>query len=137
MTDMTMQSTERDPRTLLGDFLRPRAGSAKELARLIGCDPRSAEGYRAGRYWPQAKHWVGIVRAFGEDVTEAVFHPQKARERLEREVRELEAELEARRVALRHAGQSGASGSEGSAGQKQGSAPVEARSFAPDRDTRP
>lgn len=95
-----MHCTERDPRTLLGDFMRRRSRNAKELARQIGCDPRSAEGYRAGRYWPQAKHWPGIVAAFGADVTEAVFHPERAAARLEQEVRTLEQQLAEKRAAL-------------------------------------
>lgn len=96
-----MQSTEHDLSRMLGGYLRQRTASAKDLARKIGCDPRSAEGYRAGRYWPQAKHWPGIVAAFGRDVTEAVFHTDAAIERLSREVAELEQQLAARRAALR------------------------------------
>lgn len=96
-----MQSTERDPRTLLGAYLQRQTASAKDLARRIDCDPRSAEGYRAGRYWPQAKHWPGIIAAFGRDVTEAVFHPEAAAERLAREVEELERQAQERRAALR------------------------------------
>lgn len=95
-----MQSTEHDPRTLLGAYLRTRSQSAKDLARRIGCDPRSAEGYRAGRYWPQARHWLGIVAAFGRDVTEAVFHPDAATERLAQEVRALEDQLARRKADL-------------------------------------
>jgi len=95
-----MQSAERDLRILLGAFLRRRAGSAKDLARIIGCDPRSAENYRAGRYWPQAKHWLGIVQAFGRDVTDAVFHPEEAAARLAMEIRDLEDHLAKKRAAL-------------------------------------
>lgn len=95
-----MQSAERDLRILLGAFLRRRAGSAKDLARIIGCDPRSAENYRAGRYWPQAKHWAGLVSAFGKDVTEAVFHPDEAAARLATEIRDLEDHLAKKRAAL-------------------------------------
>lgn len=95
-----MHCTERDPRTLLGAFMRRRSHSAKELARQIGCDPRAAEGYRAGRYWPQARHWPGIVAAFGADVTEAVFHPERAAARLEHEVHTLEQQLAEKRAAL-------------------------------------
>jgi len=107
MTEAVMHCTERDPRTLLGDFMRRSSRSAKELARQIGCDPRSAEGYRAGRYWPQAKHWPGIIAAFGADVTEAVFHPERAAARLEREVRTLELQLAEKRAALGHVQGSG------------------------------
>lgn len=90
----------RDPQVLsrrLGEFLRPRA-SAKDLSRLIGCDVRTAENIRQG-HWPMARHWLGLVMTFGEDVTEAVFHPERAAERLEREIRDLEAQLAARKAA--------------------------------------
>lgn len=100
MTDLTMQSTEHDLSKMLGGYLRQRTASAKDLARRIGCDPRSAEGYRAGRYWPQAKHWPGLIAAFGRDVTDAVFHSAEASARLAREVAELEQQLAERRAAL-------------------------------------
>jgi hypothetical protein len=100
MTDWTMQSTERDLSEMLGAYLRRRTPSAKHLARQIGCDPRTAEGFRAGRHWPQAKHWMGIVAAFGRDVTDAVFHPDVAAARLQEEIAQLEAELAERRAAL-------------------------------------
>ncbi len=99
MTDWTMQSTERDLNRMLGDYLSKKSTCAKDLARRIGCDPRTAEGFRAGRHWPQAKHWLGLVTAFGADLTEAVFHPEKAAERLEREIRDLEQQLAERRAA--------------------------------------
>lgn len=88
-----MQSTEQDLSEMLGAYLRARTPSAKHLAREIGCDPRTAEGFRAGRHWPQAKHWMGLVAAFGKDITEAVFHPEAAIARLEREVADLERQL--------------------------------------------
>ena len=100
MTDWTMQSTERDLSGMLGDYLRRRSTSAKDLAKQVGCDPRTAEGFRAGRHWPQAKHWIGIVAAFGTDVTDAVFHPDRAAARLTEEVAALEQELAAKRAAL-------------------------------------
>jgi transcriptional regulator with XRE-family HTH domain len=100
MTDWSMQRTERDLSQMLGDYLRARSSSAKQLARKIGCDPRTAEGFRAGRHWPQARHWPGIIAAFGRDVTDAIFHPDAARARLEEEVRALEAQLAERRAAL-------------------------------------
>lgn len=99
MTDWTMQSTERDLNRMLGDYLSKKSTCAKDLARRIGCDPRTAEGFRAGRHWPQAKHWIGLVTAFGADLTEAVFHPEKAAQRLEREIRDLEQQLAERRAA--------------------------------------
>lgn len=77
-------------------FLRQRV-NAKTLAREIGCDQRTASNILSGT-WPGARHWLGIVRAFGHDVTEAVFHPQAAIERLEREARRLEAELQEARA---------------------------------------
>lgn len=95
-----MQSTEHDLSRLLGDYLRARSPSAKHLAKQIGCDPRTAEGFRAGRHWPQAKHWLGIVAAFGKDVTEAVFHPEQAAERLQREVAELARQLSEKEAQL-------------------------------------
>jgi hypothetical protein len=90
-----MQSTERDLSQMLGDFLRRRTSSAKELARLIDCDPRTAEGFRAGRYWPGARHWKLIARAFGRDILAAVFEPEidETLARLRREERELEERL--------------------------------------------
>jgi hypothetical protein len=95
MTDVFMQSTERDLSEMLGDFLRRRTSSAKELARLIDCDPRTAEGFRAGRYWPGARHWKLIARAFGRDILAAVFEPEidETLARLRREERELEERL--------------------------------------------
>lgn len=87
----------------LSRFLRRRE-NAKSLAAKIGCDRRTAENILSGT-WPGARHWLGIVRAFGHDVTEAVFHPQAAIERLEREARRLESELqEARARAADHQG---------------------------------
>lgn len=104
MTDLLVQSTEYDLSEMLGTFLRRRTGSAKELARLIDCDPRTAEGFRAGRYWPSARHWKLIARAFGRDAISAVFDPEidQTLARLRREERELEErlnELRARRQA--------------------------------------
>ena len=103
MTDWTMQSTEHELSQMLGDFLRRRTSSAKDLARLIDCDPRTAEGFRAGRYWPGARHWRLIARQWGRDVLEAVFTPtiDDTLARLRREERELEErlyELRARRT---------------------------------------
>ena len=121
-----MQSTERDLSEMLGSFLRRRTASAKDLARKVGCDPRTAEGFRAGRHWPQAKHWIGLVAAFGTDVTEAVFHPDRAMTRLEEEVAELEAELAAKRAAL---GVVAEGGGRPSAGRPRAPTTREARTF--------
>lgn len=103
--ELTLQSTENDLRDLLGDFLRRRTNSAKDLARLIDCDPRSADGYRAGRYFPQARHLRLIVRAYGRDVLAALFDPDIDAEdaRMASEERALERqlhELRARRQAV-------------------------------------
>lgn len=99
-----MQFTEHDLSQVLGTFLRGRTDSAKELARLIDCDPRTAEGFRAGRYWPSARHWRLIARAFGRDVMAAVFEPEidGVLARLTQEERQLEErlnEIRARRRA--------------------------------------
>lgn len=80
----------------LSAYLRRRT-TAKSLAREIDCDPRTAENILRG-HWPTARHWLGIVRAFGHDVTEAVFHPQCAVERLELEVQTLERQLAEKRA---------------------------------------
>ena len=97
-------------RQLLSDrlaaFVRQR-GDAKTLARTIQCDVRTAENIRKG-HWPNARHWLGLLRAFGHDITEAVFHPEQAAQRLEQEVRQLERQLEERRAALRDAAGPGA-----------------------------
>jgi hypothetical protein len=100
MTEMTLQSLERDPQLLsrrLARFVRSRA-SAKTLANLIGCDVRTAENIRSG-HWPIARHWCAIWLAYGDDVLEAVFRPHEAAERLAREVRELELEIAAKKAA--------------------------------------
>lgn len=90
-----------DPQVLsrrLAAFVRPLP--AKILAEKIGCTERTAENIRRG-HWPVARHWLALVRTFGRDLTECVFHPEQAAERLEREVQELEAQLAERRAALR------------------------------------
>jgi hypothetical protein len=82
---------ETNPQLLqkrLREFLRPRV-TAKTLARAIPCDPRTAENMMGG-HWPAARHWLGLIRVFGDDVVEAVFRPEDAAERLEREIRALE-----------------------------------------------
>lgn len=72
---------------------------AKELAAAADCSVRTAENIRGG-HWPIARHWLGLVRTFGRDLTEAVFHPDAAAARLEEEVAELEAKLAERRAVL-------------------------------------
>lgn len=100
-----MQSTERDLNEMLGDFLRRRTNSAKDLARLINCDPRTAEGFRAGRHWPSARHFRMIVRTFKRDLIAAVIEPEinATLARLSREERDLEERLEEIRRAKRSA----------------------------------
>lgn len=98
-----MQSTDRDPRILLGAFFRTRTADTADLARKIGCDKRTALNYREGRYWPPARHWISIVAVFGQDVTQAVFHPEAAIARLEKEAREREEDAERARRALAEA----------------------------------
>ena len=100
-----MQFTEHDLSQVLGTFLRHRTDSAKELARLIDCDPRTAEGFRAGRYWPGARHWRLIARTFGRDVMAAVFEPEidATLARLTQEERQLEERLNEIRARRRSA----------------------------------
>jgi hypothetical protein len=90
----------RDDPQLLSNRLKAFVSKvpAKILAEEIGCDIRTAENIRQG-HWPIARHWMGLLRMFGEDLTEAVFHPEKAVERLEREVHDLERQLAEKRAA--------------------------------------
>lgn len=95
-----------DPQVLtqrLATFVRSK-GDAKTLARTIPCDVRTAENMRTGRHWPTARHWAGLLTAFGQDITEAVFHPDRAAARLEAEVLRLEQEIAAKRAALKDVG---------------------------------
>jgi hypothetical protein len=89
-----------DPQVLsrrLAAFVRPFP--AKALALRIGCTERTAENIRRG-HWPIARHFLSLVREFGRDLTECVFHPDAAAARLEEEVAALEAELADKRAAL-------------------------------------
>lgn len=96
---------EDDPQILLGrvsEYFQPYP--AKKLARLIGCTEKTAEHFRNGVSWPNARHWRLIVRHFGRDVLAAVFDPEidETLARLRREERELREklhEIEARRRA--------------------------------------
>lgn len=105
MTDWTMQSTETDLSEMLGAFLRRRTSSAKDLARLIDCDPRTAEGFRAGRHWPSARHFRMILRTFQRDLIAAVIEPEinLTLARLTQEERQLEERLNEVRRARRAA----------------------------------
>lgn len=101
MTYPEQHCMEADPHLLpsrLRRFLAPV--SAKQLANAIPCDVRTAENIKSG-HWPIARHWAGLVATFGRDVTEAVFFPDAAVERLEQEVRSLEAQLAAKKAAAR------------------------------------
>ena len=101
MTATGTQCMRDDPQLLARRLARFASEiPAKTLAERVGCDVRTAENIRRG-HWPIARHWLGLVGAFGRDVTEAVFHPDAAALRLEREVAELEAELDRKRAALR------------------------------------
>lgn len=73
---------------------------AKVLAEKVGCTERTAENIRRG-HWPIARHWAGLVRTFGRDLTESVFHPDAAAARLTEEVAALEQELATKVAALR------------------------------------
>lgn len=90
-----------DPQLLsrrLAAFVRPIP--AKVLAERIGSTERTAENIKRG-HWPIARHWAALVRSFGRDLTECVFHPDAAYARLTEEVADLEAKLAERRAALR------------------------------------
>lgn len=76
---------------------------AKKLSRWFGCTESTAENFKRGTGWPNARHWRLIVRHFGRDVLAAVFEPEidETLARLRREERELREklhELEARRI---------------------------------------
>lgn len=93
-----------DPRILLqrqAQYLEPYP--AKKLARWIGCTEKTADAFRRGESWPNARHWRMIVRHFGRDVLAAIFEPEidETLARLRREERELREklhDLEARRI---------------------------------------
>lgn len=97
-----------DPQILqrrLTAYVRPFP--AKVLARHAGCTERTAENFRRGLSWPTARHWLRLVAIFGADITQAVFHPDAAAERISREIAELEAKLAERRADLRMVAQEG------------------------------
>jgi hypothetical protein len=92
-----------DPRILLrrlAEYVEPYP--AKKLARWFGCTEKTAENFKRGAGWPNARHWRLIVRHFGRDILAAVFEPEidETLARLRREERELRErlhEIEARR----------------------------------------
>lgn len=86
----------------LADYLRPYP--TKKLAAWFDCEEKTAEHFRQGTSWPNARHWRLIVRQFGRDILAAVFEPEidETLARLRREERELREklhEIEARRRA--------------------------------------
>jgi hypothetical protein len=93
-----------DPRILLqrlADYVQPYP--AKKLSRWIGCTEKTADAFRRGESWPNARHWRLIVQHFGRDILAAVFEPEidETLARLRREERELRErlhELQARRI---------------------------------------
>lgn len=93
-----------DPRILLrrlAKYVGPYP--AKNLSRWIGCTEKTADAFRRGESWPNARHWQLIVRHFGRDILEAIFEPEidETLARLRREERELREKLhdiEARRL---------------------------------------
>ena len=90
-----------DPKTLLSRLAAYVAPyPAKVLAAKGGCSEDTAEKWREGVSWPNARHWLHLIGTFGTDITEAVFHPDRAAARLQEEVAALESELAAKRAAL-------------------------------------
>lgn len=93
-----------DPRILLkrlADYVEPYP--AKKLSRWIGCTEKTADAFRRGESWPNARHWRLIVQHFGRDILASVFEPEidETLARLRREERELREklhEIEARRI---------------------------------------
>jgi hypothetical protein len=79
-----MRDDPRSLQTRLAAFVAGRA-TAKQLARLIKSDVRTAENIRRG-HWPQGRHFSAILRAFGQDVIDIVLNP---------EIADVEARLEA------------------------------------------
>ena len=101
MTHQSEMFMRDDPQVLTGRLARfVHRVPCKELARIMGSTERVAENVRRG-HWPTARHFYALVRTFGRDLTEAVFYPDAAAERLEQEVQALEAQLADRRAALR------------------------------------
>ncbi len=92
-----------NPHYSLGDrlaaFLRPM--SLVDVQSAASCHLKTAENMKQG-HWPQARHWAALVATFGRDITDAVFHPHEAIERLEREAREYDAKAAEKRAAARN-----------------------------------
>jgi hypothetical protein len=134
-----MRDDPRNLRTRLAEFVATRA-TAKQLARIIDGDVRSAENIRRG-HWPRDTHLAAIVRAFGQDVIDAVFTP---------EIDAVEARLEAEERHARQAYLAARAARQASVRAPDGDehptlpfddldysvAPVEPKSFAPKRGER-
>lgn len=106
MTDWAMHSSSQESQILprrLAEFLK-RQGSAKQLSLRLDVDLRTMNNLRAGATWPIARHWWTIWVEFGDDVIEAVFHPERAEARL---LREAEARDRARRQRIASASLAG------------------------------
>ena len=85
-----------DPQILLRRFAKyVEPYTAKRLSRWIGCTEKTAEHFRNGVSWPNARHWKLIVQHFGRDILAAVFEPEidETLARLRREERELREKL--------------------------------------------
>ncbi len=95
---------DENPRILLdrlAEYVQPYP--AKKLSGWFGCTEKTADAFRRGESWPNARHWRLIVRHFGRDILAAVFEPEinETLARLRREERELREklhDLEARRI---------------------------------------
>jgi hypothetical protein len=104
-----MEFMRDDPRSLqtrLAEFVATRA-TAKQLARLLKSDVRTAENIRRG-HWPQGRHFSAILKAFGRDVIDIVLNPEIADVELrleaeERHARQVYLAAKARRQAAVYA----------------------------------
>lgn len=92
---LIMDSDRQILQERLSRFVRPYP--AKVLARKVGCTERTAQHFRMGTAWPNARHWFNIWVEFGEDALEAVFMPERVEQRLKREA---EAREQARRARI-------------------------------------
>lgn len=129
MTDWAMHSSSRESQILparLAEFLK-RQGSAKQLSLRLDVDLRTMNNLRAGATWPIARHWWNIWVEFGDDVLEAVFHPERVEARLTREAAERET-ARRQRIATATVVESRAFGMavglEGEGGQDAGPEPL-------------
>lgn len=97
---------DEDPQILLrrlAEYVRPYP--ARILAPMLNCTERTAEHFRRGESWPNARHWRLIVQAFGRDVLSCVFEPEinDTLARLNREQAQLEERLDEIRTRRRQA----------------------------------